>query len=200
MTVTGSPPDPKRTRAGAQFAFTPVARPNLIVIAWRWRHELATAAGLPVSAVLLAHVIGTPAIFMSFLILAGAVAILPPARRLATAWAWCVITPHRIRTGCAQAWIHSREGKIPIILLTRPEPSGERVQLWCRAGTSIEDFYPARRLLAAACWAHDLQFARSERYAPLVTIHVIRRPAHPGPGQDIAPSTFVQRLPPARSE
>lgn len=40
----------------------------------------------------------------------------PPLRRFAVDRAWCVITPHRVRAGCAEGLIYSGRGKIPIIL------------------------------------------------------------------------------------
>ena len=49
----------------------------------------------------------------------------PPSRRRFTARAWCVITPHRVRTGCAQAWIHTRDGHLPVVLYTVPAGFGE---------------------------------------------------------------------------
>lgn len=184
MTRTGSRRDPSQTWAGAQFAFTPVARPNLAVIIWRWRYEIILATGVPASAVLLAGILGAATAVISFLALAGIIAVLPPARRLTVARAWCVITPHRFRTGCAQAWIHTRHGKIPIILRTSARPYGERIHLWCRAGTSIEVLGSAGPALAAACWARDLQFTRSSKYAHLVTADVIRQPPFPAPRPD----------------
>ena len=86
----------------------------------------------------------------------------------------------RLRVGCAQAWIHSRDGKVPAVLLTWRQPFGERVYLWCRAGTSAEDLSSARGLLAAACWADDVRIARHPRYAHLVSVNVIRRQTSPG--------------------
>jgi hypothetical protein len=116
-----------------------VARPNPAVVAWRWRYELGLAAGLPAGILVLAHAVGTGWALAAVSALSGVLAGWPAARRLAIARAWCVITPHRVRTGCAQSWIHSRSGKIPIVLLTTSEPFGERVQLWCRAGTGPDD-------------------------------------------------------------
>jgi len=102
-------------------------------------------------------------------------ACFPRGRRFLAARAWCIVTVHRVRTGCAQAWIHSRYGKLPFILWTRSRPSGERVYLWCRAGTSAANFSSARRLLAAACMAKDIEVSQHARYAHLIALDVIRR-------------------------
>jgi hypothetical protein len=96
-------------------------------------------------------------------------------RRFLADRAWCVVTAHRVRTGCSQAWIHSRYGKLPVILWTQSRPSGERVYLWCRAGISAVDFSSASELLAAACMAKDIRVSQHARYAHLIALDVIRR-------------------------
>ena len=170
-------PRPRSTRqaqAGWEYAFGSVARANPIVAAWRWRYELAAAAGL--SAAWLALGIATAA-----WLTAGIVALLiitacfTPGRRFLAARMWCIVTPHRVRAGCVQGWIHSRYGKLPVIWMTRSQPFGERVYLWCRAGISAVDFSSARDLLTAACWAKDVQVSHHLRYAHLVALDVIRR-------------------------
>ena len=108
--------------------------------------------------------------------IAAAFGLWPPGRRLLVTRAWCVITPHRLRTGCANAWINSRYGRLPIILLTTAQPFGERVLLWCVAGVSAEDLVAAREALIAACWAADIKVNRSDRHRQLVIVDVIRRP------------------------
>lgn len=171
------PSNTRQALAGLQTALSTVPRPNPIVIAWRWRYELALTALLPLGLAALANAAGTIVAATGLSVLAGLLTLWPTARRLLMTQTWRVITPHRIRTACTQAWIHSRAGKIPIILLTTAEPFGERVLVWCRAGTSIEDFESARGQLAAACWAHEAALTRSKRFAQLVTIDVIRRAA-----------------------
>lgn len=181
----GNPRDKRNLLSRLQAALTPVTRPNVAVILWRWRYELGLLTGLPVAAVMLTQAIGAVRTAVMAVAVLGVIALWPPARRLAIAEAWCVITPHRIRTGCVQAWIHSRHGKIPFILLTRRQPWGESVLLWCRGGTTPQDFFPARSLLAAACWARDVSITLDEHHAQLVTLHVIRRDGwHRPPGPD----------------
>jgi hypothetical protein len=107
--------------------------------------------------------------------LATSIAISRVARKFVVARAWCIITPHRIRTGCAQAWILSRSGKIPVVLLTTRQPFGESLLLWCPAGTSADDLMAASEMLAAACWASEVRVRSDPRYAHLVTVEVIRR-------------------------
>lgn len=56
-----------------------------------------------------------------------------PARR----WVWAVVTPRRVRSACAHAWLHSRTGRLPMVLRTRVVADGEEVLLLLRAGLSV---------------------------------------------------------------
>ena len=168
------PRNARQVLADLQFVLNPVARPNPVVIAWRWRYELGLAAAVPLSLIALSRLLSLPGMLATVAVLACVMTFWPPARRHVVARAWCVITPHRVRTGCVQAWIHSRRGKIPVVLITMSQPFGERVYLWCRAGTCAGDLIRARELLIAACWARDIQVGSSPRFAQLVTVDVIR--------------------------
>lgn len=153
----------------------PVARANILVLLWRWRYELALLAGLPTAIILLIGQLRSLWTSVEIAVILATLAVWPDARCWLTAHARCVITTHRLRTGCAQAWIHSRHGKLPIILLTSPKPFGERVHIWCRAGTCLEDFESARDILRSACWARDVQVTSTARYSNIVILDVIRR-------------------------
>jgi len=180
MMPSPRPPSARQARAGLEFALGTVDRANPAVAAWRWRYELLVAAGLAAIWIVLG-VAAAAAVTGCLAAVLAATASLPAGRRFLTARAWCIVTPHRIRVGCAQGWIHSRGGKIPAVLLTRSQSFGERVYLWCRAGTSAEDLSSVRGLLAAACWADDVRVTRHLRYAHLVTVDVVRRNSSAGP-------------------
>jgi hypothetical protein len=164
--------------AGLEQILVTVARPNPAVLLWRWRYEVILLIGAVLPVALLVRGVGTVAalaLTAAVALSAGiGLAMSPRLRRLVSARAWCVITPHRVRTGCAQARIHSRQGRLPFVLRTSAAPHGERVWLWCRAGTSIEDFVAARPLLMAACWAADVRVTPSGRHAQLVILDVYR--------------------------
>lgn len=179
------PNDPS-VLSSVESALSSVARPNLIVVIWRWRYELALATGLPAGALAILNSLGIVWLVAAAAALVAIFGLWPPGRRLLIRRAWCVITPHRLRTGFVRAWVHSRNGKIPIILYTTPQPFGERVFLWCRAGTSAEDLVGARDLLIPACWATDMKITRSDRYAHLVFVDVIRHrlASPPAPGTE----------------
>jgi hypothetical protein len=158
-------------------AMVPLARPNPVVLAWRWRYELGAVAVLVAAVLLAAPRVGP---LRTALLLAwpvAAVLAFPAVRRFAVRRLWCVLTPHRVRTGCAHAWIHSRTGKIPAVLWTAAVPAGERVTLWLRPGTTAEDLEAARDLLATACWARRVEVQRHPRRAQLAALVVVRHPA-----------------------
>jgi hypothetical protein len=170
----------RQAQAGLYYVAGTVSRANPIVAAYRWRYELAGPALLVAVWMALGWEWAAAAAILAAW-LAGMAACSPRGRRLLAERAWCIITPHRVRAGCAQAWIHSRNGKIPAVLLTTQQPFGERVYLWCRAGTTAGDFIAERELLAAACWAKEIRAARHPRYAHLVALDVIRRPLPDAP-------------------
>jgi len=151
----------------------PIRSPNVFVVLWRWRWEAGTLLGLAAGLGFLSIRLGwltAPAVIG----IAAAAAVWPEARRRLVEHIRCVITAHRVRTGCARAWIQTRSGKLPIILLTRPEPYGERVYIWCPAGISLEDFEEASDILCAACWAADIYVTASSRYSHIVILDVMR--------------------------
>ena len=169
-------------QAGLYYEWVTVARANPAVAAWRWRYELGLLSALVIAFAGLGLVAGLVAIANTAGLLGTFAALFPALRRHLAARFWCVVTPHRVRAGCVHAWIHSRYGKLPVVLLTTRQPFGERVYLWCRAGTTASDFAAARELLASACWADDVRVWRGERHAQLVYLDVIRRLREYGPG------------------
>lgn len=153
-----------------------VAAPNPLVVAWRWRYEIAFVTGLSAGLAAAISSVGAVPTILAMVVIALTILCWPRARRLAVDRAWCIITPHRVRTGCTQGLIYSSRGKIPIILWTSHQAFGERVLLWCRAGTSVDDFMSARAVLTAACWAQDIAVYFDIDHTQLVTLDVIRRP------------------------
>jgi hypothetical protein len=176
------PNDPS-VMSSIEAAVREIRRPGPLELFWNWRWELGIlAAGAGLSALVAGSLglIGLAATAGAGLAVAVAVLQWPPARARVVARAWCVITPHRVRTGCRHAWVQTRDGKLPIILYTTPAAFGERVTVWCRAGITHADLEAARDILRAACWASDVRVVASARYAHVVVLEVIRRPP-PGP-------------------
>jgi hypothetical protein len=167
-----------RTLSDLDRALNRRRRPLPTTVLWRWRYELAAVGVLTAAGIGAVNLVGAPAaalVCVLLLLLVAAVVVLPSVRRVLAARVWCVVTPHRVRTGCAQAGVFSRSGRLPAVLLTRPTKAGERVVLWCPAGTSVDDFVTASGLLRAACWAQDVQAARHPKYGHIVTLDVRRR-------------------------
>lgn len=174
MMLSPRPANTREAHAAQELANGKVSRANPVVAAWRWRYELTAAATLAAAWIALdiAAAAGLTGGLAAALVLT---ACFRPGRRFLAARAWCIVTAHRVRTGCAQGWIHTRYGKLPFILWTRSRPTGERVYLWCRAGTSAGDFSSAHKQLAAACMAKDIKVSQHARYAHLIALDVIRR-------------------------
>jgi hypothetical protein len=154
-----------------------VAIPNPLVVAWRWRYEIALLAGLTVGLAAVIMSFGAVLAIVAVIFLALTILCWPSARRLTANRAWCVITAHRVRVGCVEGLIYSSRGKIPVVLWTSHQAFGERVLLYCRAGTSADDFVSARTILATACWAQDIAIFVDVRHPQLITLYLMRRPA-----------------------
>src|SRR5579859_4370762 len=98
---------PREGRRDLSFgsALAPLSRPGPLLVAYRWRYELG------IVCVLLAGTAAAwqagPGPALAGLAVAAAVTALaatrPAFRSFAAARAWCVITPHRVRTCFAQA-------------------------------------------------------------------------------------------------
>jgi len=170
--IPGQPGGPQNLPELAR-ALTPVSRPNPLLIAWRWRYELALAAGLPTASIFLARAVGWATAVSIAGSLTATVAIVPEARRWVLGHIRAIVVAHRARTGCAQSLVHNRSGRLPLLLFCRPIPLGVRACLWCRAGTSAEDFRRAETQLRSACWASDIRIRQHERYAHIVILDII---------------------------
>src|ERR1700759_5199030 len=159
-----------------ESALKAVARPNPVTLAWRWRYELGLVTGLGFGSFAIVQALGAAWLISTWLVLVAMFGVWPHGRRLLIRRVWCIITPHRLRTGLAHAWIQSRHGRLPVILFTTSQPFGERVTLWGVAATSAADLLAARDVLIAACWAADIRVIPSPDHAHLVIVDVIRRP------------------------
>src|SRR6266567_30632 len=144
-------------------------------LAWRWRTELAILASVVAALWRLdTWVITLP---WAAIILAGLLAIVlavPHSRRFITRRFWCVLARHRLQRLCFEARLHTRSGRLPLILWTRPTKVGERTWLLCRAGICAEDFEAHIGELRAACYARDARVTRNRRHSHLITIDIIR--------------------------
>jgi hypothetical protein len=144
-------------------------------VAWRWRTELATFTAGTAATAGLAHVI---ALMWAGVILSTAVLgllVIPHSRRFITRRCWCVLARHRIQKLCFEGRLHTRAGRLPLVLWTRPTKVGERAWVLCRAGICAEDFEDHIDQLRAACYAREARVTRNRRWSHLVMIDIIRR-------------------------
>ena len=144
-------------------------------IAWRWRTELmlliVTVAALWRLALLITLI--RAAVALAGLVLA--LMAVPVSRRFLTRRFWCVLGRHRLQRLCYEARLHTRAGRIPLVLWTRPTKVGERARILCRAGICADDFTAHAPEIAAACYAREARVTHNPKWSHLVTIDVIRR-------------------------
>ena len=142
--------------------------------AWRWRTELVVLGGLLAALIWLTSQV---TITWAAVVLAAALGIIfavPHSRRFTVRRFWCVLARHRFHRLCWEARLHTRAGRLPAVLWTRPTKVGERLFVWCRAGISADDFIAHSGELAAACYAREARVTHNPRWSHLVTIDVIR--------------------------
>ncbi|MCG5215205.1 hypothetical protein [Streptosporangium sp. KLBMP 9127] len=166
-----------------RYAETPSAgRTSSVVTLWRWRSEIVLL-GLAVVLVLMTVNMAAGGNWWSFLMLAGAVSA-PAATRFGRGWItghfWCLFSRHRIQTVCLETPMHTRAGRIPLVLWITPTPTGEKALILTRAGICAEDFEAFAGEIEAACLARRVVVARHRRHASLVTVEVVRRDAAAG--------------------
>ncbi len=170
------PNDPS-VMSSIEAALRQARRPGPAEFCWHWRWEVGFLIALGTICGLIAASFGLIALVAAVaagLAALGTLLCWPPARTLIFAWIRCVITAHRVRSGCAGAWVQTRTGRLPFVLYTVPTAVGERVRLWCPAGITAGDVFAAREVLAAACWAAEVRVAQDPAHAHLVTLEVIR--------------------------
>ena len=142
---------------------------------WRFRTELtvllATAAGTWELAK--AVTLGWAAIILATVTLV--VMAVPPSRRQVIRRTWCVLSRHRIQRVCFETRMHTRSGRLPLVLRITPTKVGERALIWCRAGISAADFEAHAAEIAAACYARQARIEPNRRWAQLVWVDIVRR-------------------------
>jgi hypothetical protein len=142
---------------------------------WRWRTEFTALASLAGGTYWMIHLITATWTVVALTGTAGLLALVPHTRRYAIGRFWCLITRHRLHRLHWEARLHTRSGRLPLILWIRRTEVGERAFVWCRAGICAEDFEERTEEIRSACYARDVRVSRNKRHSHLVTIDVIRR-------------------------
>ncbi|MEU4572488.1 hypothetical protein [Nonomuraea sp. NPDC023979] len=160
-----------------------------LVRLWRARSELLLAAALALFAL---TVLGAAqeGSWLPFILLTSAVSM-PAATRAGRSWLtahfWCVVSRHRLQRTCLETTMHTRAGRIPLVLWITPTTTGEKALILTRVGISAEEFGAYAEEIAAACWARSVTVHRHRERANLVIVEIVRRDELPGavsPGLD----------------
>ena len=143
-------------------------------MAWRWRTEPTVLALILAALWRLALLITLIWAALALAALVAGLLGLPVPAGSSRRRFWCVLARHRLQRLCWEARLHTRSGRLPLILWTRPTKVGERLHLLCRAGICAEDFEAHIGELRAACYAREARVTRNPRWSQHVTIDIIR--------------------------
>jgi hypothetical protein len=163
-------------------------------VLWRFRTEmtacLASAAGIwELDRAVAAS--WTVIILITSMIV---ITVLPPIRRQITRRAFCTLSRHRIHRVCFETRMHTRAGRLPLVLRIFPTEVGERAIIWCRAGICAEDFELNAAEIAAACYARQARIEVCRRWAQIVILDIVRRDTL-APGYVIASGLPTRQAP-----
>jgi hypothetical protein len=148
----------------------------VIRLIWWWLPEISLGVGLVYGWTVVARSTTLPVRLIVVALVVGVPAAVPYLRHCLSALAWCLIVRHRLRVCFAQFIIANRTGCLPLILLARPTPVGERVWIYLRPGLSHADLNNRIDKIAVACHASTVVVERaSDRTAGLLRVDVKRR-------------------------
>jgi hypothetical protein len=145
---------------------------------WWWSGELALLAVLLAAYWGLSLVVPWPWAVLITCTVLGGLLIHPRSWRWLERWVWCAISRHRLRTCFALFVRANRYGSLPLILLAKPTPAGERVWVVLRPGLALEDLTTEGGLarFAVGAWADQVRLTRaSRRFSPLIRVDITRR-------------------------
>ncbi|MEV0387372.1 hypothetical protein [Nonomuraea sp. NPDC050643] len=155
----------------------PVLGTGPLVRLWRWRTEI-TLLLLAAAAVTVMTAAAGHGLWWAPFALAGSVSVpatLPAGRKWIGHHFWCLFSRHRLQRVCRETSMHTRKGRIPLILWISPTDVGERAFILLRAGICAEDFEAFAGEIAAACCATSVRVERDPRRAQFVTVEIMRR-------------------------
>ena len=153
-------------------------------VIWRFRTELTVLMTGTAGVWELAKAVTTAWLMVIFIMTGTAITVLPQPRRFIIRRAWCVLSRHRIQKVCFETRMHTRSGRLPLVLRIHPTQVGERALIWCRAGICAADFEAHTPEIAAACYARQARVEGNRRWAQLVQLDIVRR-------DTLAPHTVI---------
>ena len=158
-------------------------------IAWRWRTELAIFTTTLAAFLRLATLITALWALFTLAALITAALTVPHSRRFITRRAWCVVSRHRLQRVFYETRMHTRAGRLPLILWVHPTKVGERAWILCRAGVCADDFDAYRPEIGSACYAREARVIRHQKYSHFVTLDIVRH--DPLTAKAIVPSRVI---------
>ena len=165
-------------------------------VLWRFRTELTALSAASAAAWQLVLAISIVWAVIALAAIVTVAFITPTVRRFIIRRVWCVISRHRLQKVFYETRMHTRSGRLSLVLRIHPTQVGERALIWCRAGICFEDFEAHTGEIAAACYAREARIERSKRWAQLVQVNIVRRDtlaAH-----HIIASSLASKVPAAR--
>jgi hypothetical protein len=143
---------------------------------WWWLPEILLAPSIAYGFTALAYHTNDILRLVVLAIVVGVPAAVPAVRRRLVAVAWCLIVRHRLRVCFSQFIIANRSGSLPLILLARPTPVGERVWIYLRTGLSLKEIQARADKIAVTCHARQITAEpASDRNAALIRVDIKRR-------------------------
>ncbi|MFC5827497.1 hypothetical protein [Nonomuraea insulae] len=149
---------------------------GMVALLWRWRTEFVLLGMAVGAAFLIAAAMGQ-GLWWAPAALAGTVSVpatIPVGRKWIRGHFWCLFSRHRLQRVCLETPMHTRKGRIPLVLWIAPADFGERAFILLRAGICAEDFEAFAGEIAAACCASSVRVVRHDR-AQFVTVEIVRR-------------------------
>lgn len=178
-----------RPRSSSPYAIEQTAvkiNRSIIGALWRWRSELATFVVVSGSFFLGWWRLGSW--LLPLLVLVGLVLVVSvaphPRRSLLLSRFWVLFTRHRLQRCFWELRLHTRAGRLPLVLWMFSSPVGVRAWVLLRAGMTFDDFEESAAAFATACGAADCRVTASAKWAWLLSIDVIFKDAL-GPGRVI---------------
>ncbi|WP_433513393.1 hypothetical protein ACQP2T_59030 [Nonomuraea sp. CA-143628] len=167
----------------------PPGRTGLPARLWRIRTELLLIGALSLFVLTLLGATQQGR-WWPFIMLTSAISA-PAVTRTGRNWVmahfWCVASRHRLQKTCLETTMHTRAGRIPLVLWITPTRTGEKALVMTRAGISAAEFEAYAEEIAAACWARSANVYRHRKWAHLLIVEIVRRDELPGavsPGLD----------------
>jgi hypothetical protein len=144
-------------------------------VLWRFRTELTVVAGIGATTWQLIDAISPVWALLTMITVVIVLFAVPSTRRFIIRRTWCVLSRHRLQRMFYETRMHTRSGRLPLVLRIGPSEVGERALIWCRAGICFEDFEAHTGEIAAACYAREARIERSKRWSQLVSVNIVRR-------------------------